>query len=52
MAAWVWHVVELFREVDPGELPARARSWVGGLEADECNRMSVYSRLEHLNANL
>lgn len=26
---WAWHVIDLFREVDPSELPPRARLLLG-----------------------
>jgi hypothetical protein len=28
--AWVWHFLDLFRPVDPSELPPRARRRLGG----------------------
>lgn len=29
-AAWAWHFIDLFREIDPAELPPRARQRLAG----------------------
>ncbi len=52
VAAWIWHLVDLFAEVDPSELPPRARNWLATSEEDdERRRASAQARLEGLNAN-
>jgi len=51
VAAWIWHVVDLFVEVDPSELPPRARHWITDRESTEHRRPEEYPGLEGLNAN-